>query len=341
MRKLLNTLFVSTQGAYLAKDGETIIVKIDRKIKLRLPIHGIGGIVCFGSVMISPPLMHFCAERNVLISFLNEFGKFLARVHGPVSGNILLRKEQFRRSDDLGKSAEIAKFFVIGKIINARAVLSRFIRDHQQDNENVSFAISRLKKNIILIKEFGTLEQIRGVEGESAKIYFSVFDNLILEQKKDFIFSGRNRRPPMDNVNAMLSFVYTLLCHDIEAALETVGLDPQAGFLHRDRPGRPSLALDLMEEFRHPFADRFVLSLINLRKINKKGFMKTASGAVLMSDDTRKILLKSYQERKKEEINHPYLEEKIPIGMLFFAQALILARFIRGDIEAYPPFIWR
>ncbi len=341
MRKLLNTLFVSTQGAYLAKEGETVIVKVDREVKLRLPIHGIGGIVCFGSVMISPPLMHFCAERNVMISFLNEFGKFLARVHGPISGNILLRKEQFRRSDDLDKSAAIAKNLVVGKILNAKAVLSRFIRDHQQNNANVLSAISRLKENLTIIKMAGNLERIRGIEGESAKAYFSVFDNLILEQKGDFIFSGRNRRPPMDNVNAMLSFVYTLLCHDIEAALETVGLDPQAGFLHRDRPGRPSLALDVMEEFRHPFADRFVLSLINLRKVKSKGFSKTASGAVLMSDETRRTLLKAYQERKKEEINHPYLEEKIPIGMLFFAQALILARFIRGDLDAYPPFVWR
>ena len=341
MKKLLNTLFVSTQGAYLAKEGETIIVKVDRKVALRLPIHGIGGIVCFGSVMISPPLMHFCAERNVLISFLNEFGKFLARVHGPVSGNITLRKEQFRRSDDLERSAEIAGNIVIGKIVNAKAVLSRYIRDHQEDNESVLAAISRLKENLVVLRDVGNLESIRGIEGESAKAYFAVFDNLILEQKRDFIFSGRNRRPPMDNVNAMLSFVYTLLCHDIEAALETVGLDPQAGFLHRDRPGRPSLALDIMEEFRHPFADRFVLSLINLRKVNNKGFSKTGSGAVLMSDDTRKTLLKAYQERKKEEINHPYLEEKISIGMLFFAQALILARFIRGDIDAYPPFVWR
>lgn len=341
MRKLLNTLFVSTQGAYLAKEGETIIVKVEREVKLRLPIHGIGGIVCFGSVMISPPLMHFCAERNVLISFLNEFGKFLARIHGPVSGNILLRKEQFRCSDNLEKSAEIAKNIALAKILNAKAVLSRFIRDHQQDNEKVLSAISKLKKNLTIIKEADNLEQIRGIEGESAKAYFSAFDNLILEQKGDFIFSGRNRRPPMDNVNSMLSFVYTLLCHDIKAALETIGLDPQAGFLHRDRPGRPSLALDIMEEFRHPFAERFVLSLINLRKLNNKGFSKTASGAVVMSDETRKILLKAYQERKKEEINHPYLEEKIPIGMIFFAQALILARFLRGDIDVYSPFIWR
>ena len=218
--------------------------------------------------------------------------------------------------------------------------LRAWTRKETMFSENRVEAFS-LKENLICLKKIGTLEEIRGVEGESAKIYFSVFDNLILEQKGDFVFSGRNRRPPMDKVNAMLSFVYTLLCHDIEAALETVGLDPQAGFLHRDRPGRPSLALDIMEEFRHPLADRFVLSLINLRKVRPKGFSKTASGAVTMSDETRKTLIKAYQERKKEEINHPYLGEKIPIGMLFFAQALILARFIRGDIDAYPPFLWR
>ena len=341
MKKLLNTLFVSNQGAYLAKDGETIIVKINGEIKMRLPIHGIGGIVCFGSVTVSPPLMAFCAERNVLISYLNEFGKFYARVHGPVSGNILLRKEQFRQSDSLQKSADIAKNILSAKIINARSVLSRFLRDHQPDNKPVCEAVDSLKNKLEKIKTIEKLDSLRAVEGEAAKIYFSVFDCLILEQKKHFFFNSRNRRPPMDNVNALLSFVYTLLCHDIEAALESVGLDPQAGFLHRDRPGRPSLALDIMEEFRHPFADRFVLSLINLKKINKKGFSQHSSGSVKMNDETRKILLQYYQERKKEKIKHPYLNEKIQIGMLFFAQALLLARFLRGDIDAYPAFIWR
>ena len=341
MKKLLNTLFVSTQGAYLAKDGETITVKIDGKIKLRLPIHGIGGIVCFGSILVSSPLMYFCSKHNVMISFLNEYGKFFARVQGPVSGNILLRKEQFRQSDSLEKSAKIAKNILYAKVINGRSVLSRFLRDHDKTNKNVANAVEHLKLRILDIKQTSVLDSLRAIEGESAKIYFSVFDNLILEDKTEFFFSGRNRRPPMDNVNALLSFVYTLLCHDIESAIETVGLDPQAGFLHRDRPGRPSLALDLMEEFRHPFADRFVLSLINLRKISKKGFTKTSSGAVKMNDETRKILLQSYQERKKEKIKHPYLNETIPIGMLFFAQALLFARFLRGDIDEYPAFVWR
>ena len=341
MRKLLNTLFVSTQGAYLAKEGETVVVKIDRKVKLRLPIHGVGGIVCFGSVTLSPSLMAFCAERDVTVSYLNEHGRFLARVQGPVSGNIFLRKEQFRISDSKEKSAEIAKNILVAKFINARAVLSRLLRDHQPDNSEVQNAVQHLKKEIVEIADIYDLDSLRGLEGEAAKTYFGVFDDLILEQKKDFPFGGRNRRPPMDNVNAMLSFVYTLLCHDVVGALETVGLDPQAGFLHRDRPGRPGLALDLMEEFRHPFADRFVLSLINLKKVNRKGFNKTSSGAVMMNDDTRRTLLQAYQERKKELIKHSYLEEKIPVGMLFFAQALLLARFIRGDIDAYPAFVWR
>ena len=341
MKKLLNTLFVSTQGAYLAKDGETITVKIDGKIRLRLPIHGIGGIVCFGSVLVSPPLMRFCAERNVLVSFLSENGRFLARVHGPVSGNILLRKEQFRQSDSLEKSALVAKNILYAKIINARAVLSRFVRDHNDSTNEVANAAEHLKSAISKIKKNDNLDSLRAIEGEAAKTYFSVFNHLILEDKSNFFFSGRNRRPPMDNVNALLSFVYTLLCHDVESALEAVGLDPQAGFLHRDRPGRPSLALDLMEEFRHSFADRFVLSLINLRKISAKGFSKASSGAVKMSDETRKILLQSYQERKKETLSHPFLNEKIPIGMIFYAQALLLARFLRGDIDEYPAFVWR
>ena len=341
MRKLLNTLFVSTQGAYLAKEGETIIVKIEREVKLRLPIHGVGGIVCFGSVSLSPPLMAFCAERNVTVSFLSEYGRFFARVQGPVSGNILLRKEQFRQSDSKDKSAEIAKNILIAKFINARAVISRYLRDHQPDNQEVINAKQHLKEKIAKITDIDDLDSLRGIEGEVAKTYFGVFDNLILEQKKYFFFAGRNRRPPMDNVNAMLSFVYTLLAHDIVGALETVGLDPQAGFLHRDRPGRPGLALDMMEEFRHPFADRFVLSLINLKKVTKKGFSKTSSGAVMMNDDTRRTLLQSYQERKKDKIKHPFLNEKIQVGMLFFAQALLLARYLRGDIDAYPAFIWR
>ena len=341
MRKLLNTLFVSTQGAYLAKDGETIIVKIEREVKLRLPIHGVGGIVCFGSVTVSPHLMRFCAERNVLISFLDEFGRFLARVHGPVSGNILLRKEQFRVSDDLERSARIAKNFLVGKLVNAKATLSRFLRDHQSENRGVADAVEKLKCSLTALENSNDLDSLRGIEGEAAKTYFSVFDNLITRQKDAFEFNDRNRRPPTDNVNALLSFTYTLLRHDVEAALETVGLDPQAGFLHRDRPGRPALALDLMEEFRHPLADRFVLSLINLGKVNAKGFSRASNGAVRMSDDTRKTLLKSYQERKKETITHPFLKEKIPVGMLFFAQSLLLSRFLRGDLDAYPPFIWR
>ena len=341
MKKLLNTLFISTQGAYLAKEGETIVVKIDRKVKLRLPIHGIGEIVCFGAVNISPYLMAFCAQRDVTISYLNEHGSFLARIQGPVSGNILLRKEQFRRSDDKERSAVIAKNILTAKIINARAVLARYLRDHQPDNQPVNSAVQHLKTKLAAIADSHNLDSMRGIEGEAAKTYFGVFDHLILEQKKAFFFVGRNRRPPMDNVNAMLSFVYTILCHDVTGALESVGLDPQAGFLHRDRPGRPALALDIMEEFRHPLADRFVLSLINLKKVNPKGFKKSAAGAIMMDDKTRKTLLQAYQERKKEQIKHPYLGEKIPLGMLFFAQALLMARFLRGDIDSYPAFIWR
>ncbi len=342
MKKLLNTLYVSTQGAYLAKDGQSIVVKIDYKEALRVPIHAIGSIVCFGSVTISPPLMGFCAEKDVTISYHSEYGKFYARVCGPVSGNVLLRKQQYRWSDDLEQSANIAKGFIIAKVANCRTSLKRYLRDHNAENTEIIHAIEFLTNNINKIKNDSfSLDELRGLEGESAKIYFSVFNNLIVKQTKNFYFKTRNRRPPMDNVNAMLSYTYTLLAHDMRSALESVGLDPCVGFLHRDRPGRPSLALDMMEEFRPYLGDRFVLSLINLQKVNANGFRKTESGSITMNDKIRKILLSSFQERKKEEIKHPFLNEKIKIGLLPYSQAMLMARFIRGDIDGYPPFFWK
>jgi CRISPR-associated protein Cas1 len=343
MKKHLNTLFVTTQGAYLAKEGETIVVKVEKEARLRLPVHTIGGIVCFGNVSCSPFLMGFCAENGVGISFLTERGRFLARVQGPVSGNVLLRREQYRRADDPQASADVARAVLTGKIANSRTVLQRALRDHadKMAAEEVSFAAKRLGNYLDLINGDQPLDSLRGCEGDAAHIYFSVFDHLIVAQKEDFSFQERNRRPPLDNVNALLSFVYTLLVHDIRSALETVGLDPAVGFLHRDRPGRPSLALDLMEEFRPFLADRLALSLINLRQVQAKGFQKSDSGAVLMTDDTRKTLLVAYQERKQEEILHPFLEEKVTIGLLFHTQALLMARYLRGDLDGYPPFIWK
>ena len=343
MKKLLNTLYVTTQGAYLAKEGETVVVKVNQEVRLRVPIHTIGGIVCFGNVSCSPFLMGFCGENGVGISFLTESGRFLARVHGPVSGNILLRREQYRRADDQSYSAKMATAFVVGKVANCRTVLQRVLRDHAQktDEHALRRSVDDLSRSLESLSLNQTLDVVRGLEGDAAHTYFNVFDHLIVAQKERFSFQERNRRPPLDNVNCLLSFLYTLLVHDCRSALESVGLDPACGFLHRDRPGRPSLALDLMEEFRPFLADRLALSLINLRQVQGKDFKEMETGAVMMNDETRKTLLVAYQERKQEEIIHPFLDEKITIGLLFHLQALLLARCLRGDLDVYPPFIWK
>jgi CRISP-associated protein Cas1 len=343
MKKHLNTLFVTTQGAYLSKEGETVVVKVNQEARLRVPVHTIGGIVCFGNVSCSPFLMGFCGENGVGISFLTEYGRFLARVQGPVSGNVLLRRQQYRHADDQEYSAKMAKAFVIGKIANCRTVLQRAMRDHapKLDEEALRKGIDDLNRSLRSLELNQSLDAVRGLEGDAAHTYFSAFDHLIVAQKESFSFQERNRRPPMDNVNCLLSFLYTLLMHDCRGALESVGLDPAVGFLHRDRPGRPSLALDLMEEFRPFLADRLALSLINLRQVQEKGFKKTEAGAVMMNDETRKALLVAYQERKQEEITHPFLDEKVSIGILFHVQALLLARCLRGDLDGYPPLIWK
>jgi len=343
MKKHLNTLYVTTQGAYLSKEGETVVVKVEGDIHLRIPIHTLRGIVCFGNVSCSPFLMGFCAKNDVAISFLSEHGRFLAKVQGPVSGNVLLRREQYRRADDLVFSAEVAKSILTGKIANCRAVLQRALRDHADKiNEGeMRTAVLRLNRQLDLVKQAFSLDTLRGIEGDSAHIYFNVFDHLIVAQKDRFSFLERNRRPPLDNVNCLLSFIYTLLMHDVRSALEAVGLDPAVGFLHRDRPGRPGLALDVMEEFRPYIADRLTLSLINLQQVQGKGFKSVETGAVTMDDEARKIVLVAYQERKQEEITHPFLGEKIKVGMLFHVQAQLMARYLRGDLDGYPPFIWK
>jgi CRISPR-associated protein Cas1 len=343
MKKHLNTLFVTTQGAYLSKEGETIVVKHEGKTLLQIPVHTVGGIVCFGQVSCSPFLMGFCAENDVGLSFLSENGRFLARVQGPVSGNVLLRRQQYRMADDPGHSAEVARSVLTGKLANCRAVLQRTLRDHAEkiNSDEVKAASERLKNGLQLIQKEKDLDVLRGIEGEAAHTYFTVFDHLILAQKQDFIFQERNRRPPLDRVNCLLSFIYTLLMHDVRSGLECVGLDPAVGFLHRDRPGRPGLALDLMEEFRPFIADRLTLSLINLIQVQKEGFKSMENGAVLMDDETRKSVLVAYQKRKQEEILHPFIEEKVTIGILFHVQAMLMARFLRGDLDGYPPFIWK
>jgi CRISPR-associated protein Cas1 len=345
MKQLLNTLFVTTQGSYLAKKGDTVLVNVEQETRLRVPIHTLGSIVCFGNVTCSPFLLGLCGEHNVHLSFLTENGRFLARLHGPVNGNVLLRKEQYRRSDNTDASAEIARAIVTAKVANCRVVLQRALRDRPDNlpdaQKAILSAVNDLNYTLDELRRPASLDAIRGSEGSAGNVYFGVFDQLIAANKETFCFKGRNRRPPMDNVNALLSFVYTLLVHDISSALEAVGLDPAVGFLHRDRPGRPSLALDMMEEFRPYLADRFVLSLINRRQVKPAGFEKTESGAVTMDDDTRKTVLVAWQNRKQEELVHPFLQEKVKIGLLSHIQAMLMARFLRGDLDGYPPFLWR
>jgi CRISPR-associated protein Cas1 len=343
MKKHLNTLYVTTQGAYLFKEGETVAVKVEDETRLQLPLHTLDGIVCFGRVSCSPYLMGACADRDVAISFLTENGRFLARVQGPVAGNVLLRREQYRRADDDGASSAITCALLTGKLANSRTVLQRALRDHRDKiaAEPVEKAAEHLTALLKGLNPQTPLNVLRGVEGDAARTYFGVFDHLITTAKEEFRFCGRNRRPPLDNVNCMLSFIYTLLMHDVRSALECVGLDPAVGFLHRDRPGRPGLALDLMEEFRSYIADRLALSLINLGQVTAKGFRILDAGAVLMDDDTRKKVLVAYQKRKQDEILHPFLSERMPVGLLFHTQALLMARFLRGDLDGYPPFVWK
>ncbi len=344
MKQLLNTLYITTQGAYLSKEGDTVMIKVEGERRLQLPIHTLSGIVCFGQVSASPFLMGLCASRDVALSFLTENGRFLARVHGVTSGNVLLRREQFRRADNPTAAAAIARNLVSAKLANSRSILQRALRDRpegdgREELEAVSKHLSHLLKEVR--HRNAQLDTLRGWEGEAARSYFSVFDHLITRQKEAFSFVKRTRRPPLDNVNALLSFVYTLIAHDTSSALEAVGLDPQVGYLHRDRPGRPGLALDLMEELRAYLGDRLALSLINRQQIKPKGFTTTESGAVTLDDETRKTLLVAYQERKREEIRHPFLGENIPIGLLPHIQALLLSRHLRGDLDAYPPFVMK
>lgn len=343
MRKLLNTLYVTTQTAYLSLDGETVLVRVEKEVKLRVPLHTLDGIVAFGVVSCSPWLMGACAERDVSISFLTEHGHFLASVRGPVSGNVLLRREQYRRADDEAQSAQIARSVVLAKVANCRAVLLRAARDNAppESRQPLEDAAIRLAQVLDGLREGTPLDSVRGYEGDAGRSYFSVFDHLVQCQKEDFRFVERSRRPPLDNINALLSFVYTLLVHDVRSALETVGLDPAVGYLHRDRPGRPGLALDLMEEFRPVLADRLALTLVNRRQVQGTGFRRSETGAVVMDEATRKEVLVAWQKRKQDEIQHPFLGVKMPLGLVPWVQAMLLARHLRGDLDAYPPFFWK
>ncbi len=343
MKKLLNTLYVTSEDSYLSLDGENVVVSDQGQEVGRLPLHNLEGIVSFGYRGTSPALMGACAERNISLCYLSPQGKFLARVSGKIKGNVILREQQYKSFLDDGKSLEVAKNCIIGKIYNARWVLERATRDHglQVNVEELKRSSEKLKHSLAQVSDCQSKERLRGIEGEAAQIYFGVFDELILQQKQDFSFNGRTRRPPLDNVNALLSFVYTLLTNTITSALETVGLDPYVGCLHTERPGRVSLSLDLIEELRPVLADRFVLSLINKKIVTKKGFEKKENGAVLMDDKTRRSLLTEWQNKKKETLTHPFLKEKVEWGMVPYVQAMLLARYLRGDLDGYPPFLWK
>lgn len=343
MKKLLNTLFVTSPDRYVSLDGENVVILSKETEIGRIPLHNLESIVTFGYTGASPALMGACASKNISLSFMSAHGRFLARVTGEVKGNVTLRKEQYRISEDLTRSLWIAKNFITSKIYNSKWVIERAIRDYplRLDIYKLKSKSALIGNSLKMLRNVEDEGQLRGIEGEAATVYFSVLDDLILQQKDEFKFNGRTRRPPLDNVNAMLSFAYSMLANMCASALETVGLDPYVGFLHKDRPGRISLALDLMEELRAVFADRFVLSLINKKIVNNKGFIKKENGAVFMDDETRKEFLSAWQSRKQETIVHPFLEEKIEWGIVPYAQAMLLARYIRGDLGEYPPFFWK
>ena len=342
MKKLLNTLYVTSLGAYLSLDGENVVVLIENIEKLRVPLQNIQAIVTFGYTGASPALMHACTKRNISIDFMSQNGRFMARIVGEVKGNVLLRKKQYFLSDE-PYCLPIAKNIIIGKLFNSRWVIERAIRDYplRLDVDKLREKSFYIKDMLYRVQEAKDLGEVRGIEGNVAKAYFGLFDNLILQQKEDFYFHTRSKRPPLDNINAMLSFMYSIHTYEIAAALEAVGLDPYVGFLHRDRPGRVSLALDLLEEFRHVLVDRFVITLINKREVGPGGFTKAENGAVKMDDGTRKIILSAWQQRKQESIVHPFLKEKISWGLAAHVQAMLLARYIRGDLDEYPPFLWK
>lgn len=348
MNKYDNTLYVLTQGAYLAKDGERVAVRVDNETRFAVPIHTLGGIVAFGQVTASPFLMGMAAEAGVCMSFFTEQGRFLARVEGPVSGNVRLRKRQYQASETASDSERLAASFIVGKFANQRAVLERHRRDYSPSTQKLAEASRELSAFSAKLagvaaggRHDGGLDGIRGVEGMGAAWYFAAFDDLILHQREAFHFTERSRRPPRDNTNALLSFVYTLLTHDVRGALEGVGLDPQVGFLHRDRPGRPGLALDMVEELRPVLADRLVLSLINRKQVSGNGFSITDNGGVEMDEETRRTVLTAYQDRKREEVVHPFMEKKMAWGLVPHAQARLLARHLRGDLDGYPVFLWK
>lgn len=343
MKRILNTLYITGTNRYLSLDGENVVVSENQEEIGRIPLHNLQGIITFGYTGASPALMGECAARNIDLTFMSGHGRFLARVTGEVKGNVILRKQQYHISEDIEKSIHIARNFIFGKVYNTKWVVERAIRDYslRLDVNQLKEKSNFLQNSLAKIRECGYAQQLLGLEGEAATVYFSIFDQLILQQKDVFVFHGRNKRPPLDNVNAMLSFAYSLLAGMCASALEGVGLDSYVGFYHKDRPGRISLALDLMEELRSVFADRFVLTLINKKIIDETGFIQKENGAVYLNEDGRRLFLKQWQNKKQEVIKHPFIDERIEWGMVPHVQALLLARYIRGNLDEYPPFLWK
>lgn len=343
MKRLLNTLYNTNPDRYLSLDGENVVILQDKIEVGRVPLHNIDRIMTFGYSGVSPALMGKCVDMKIELVFMSAAGKFLARAEGTVNGNVLLRREQYRSADDENKSLSIAKNMIMAKLYNCRWVVERMTRDHglRVDAEKLKKKSEFLRESISLAVTAENIDSLRGIEGEGASVYFSVFDDMIMQQKEDFCFESRNKRPPLDRVNALLSFAYSMANGMCSSALESVGLDPYVGFMHTDRPGRRSLALDLVEEFRAPMCDKFVLMLINKQLVNSNDFIKHENGAVLLTEDGRRKFITAWQKRKGDIVTHPYLEEKVEWGMLPYAQALLLARFLRGDLDSYPPFMWK
>lgn len=343
MKQMLNTLFVTSEDVYLSLEGENVLANREKTVVARYPLHTLQTIVSFSYAGASPALMGACAEKGIGLAFCTPRGRFLARVCGENNGNVLLRREQYRAADDPGRSCLIARTMIFGKLSNSAASIQRTLRDHapRVSDCGLEEAVGQIRDLLPMVLDAVDLDALRGLEGVGASAYFGVFDHLVLNRKEDFFFHGRNRRPPLDRVNALLSFAYSLLAHDCASALESVGLDAYVGFLHRDRPGRQSLALDLMEELRPCMADRFVLTFINNRMVRPEDFQTQDSGAVLLTEEGRKKFLKAWQERKRDALTHPYLNEKLSWGMIPYIQALLLARYLRGDLDGYPPFLWK
>ena len=338
MKKLQNSLYITKDGAYLHKQRETLVIEIKQKKVMQVPVHSIAAIYCFGHIMVSPQLMGFCGERGVNLAFFTPYGRYLARVQGKQSGNVLLRRQQYYLIDT--KALDITRNIIAAKVQSSKQVLQRHVRNHGAC-EHIAKQVDGLNTVIRKLAKQDNIDSLRGLEGEAASRYFGVFNRLISRKGSGFTFDGRNRRPPKDPINAMLSFLYSVFGQDVSAALQGVGLDPQVGFLHGERPGRDSLALDLLEEFRAYVVDRLVLSLVNRGQVKPSDFVTECSGAVTMKDDTRKLVLQQLQQKKQETVIHPYLKEEVEVGLLPHIQAMLLARHVRGELEQYPPFVFK